>query len=178
MAVFGLNSGEAFRCGTDDEMKIARMKLIGDGALLIAGLWTPIAGSLVIGLAIWQTVRRHENPYPDILLAAVGVPVRSWVPERCPWMHGSTGGRESISGTERLPSHHRGCISLAIPQARQFPTRKRIATHTIQFNDDSIWGFARAAPGPQLIRCRTEIPDAGKLPRFLVALIVAIGYFD
>jgi len=51
---------------------ILRLLAVADGALLILGLWTPIAGSLVIGLAIWQVVLRHENPYPGVLLAAMG----------------------------------------------------------------------------------------------------------
>lgn len=45
---------------------------IGDGALILAGLWTPIAGFFVIGIAIAQTIVHHENPYPAILLATIG----------------------------------------------------------------------------------------------------------
>lgn len=63
---------ENFHSGEPAAFVILRLLAIGDGALLIAGLWTPIAGSLVIGLAIFQTVLRHENPYPGILLAAMG----------------------------------------------------------------------------------------------------------
>ncbi len=63
---------EKFQAGEPTGSVILRLLAVAVGALLIAGLWTPIAGSLVIGLAIWQTVLRHENPYPDILLAAMG----------------------------------------------------------------------------------------------------------
>jgi uncharacterized membrane protein YphA (DoxX/SURF4 family) len=63
---------DQFQTGEPAASLMLRLLAIGDGALLIAGLWTPIAGSLVIGLAIWQTVLRHENPYPGILLAAMG----------------------------------------------------------------------------------------------------------
>jgi uncharacterized membrane protein YphA (DoxX/SURF4 family) len=63
---------ENFQAGEQAASLVLRLLAIADGALLIAGLWTPIAGSLVIGLAIWQTVLRHENPYPGILLAAMG----------------------------------------------------------------------------------------------------------
>lgn len=63
---------DQFQTGEPAASVMLRLLAIGDGALLIAGLWTPIAGSLVIGLAIWQTVVRHENPYPGILLAAMG----------------------------------------------------------------------------------------------------------
>ena len=63
---------QTFQTGEPLASLLLRLLAIGDGALLVAGLWTPIAGSLVIGLAIWQTVLRHENPYPGILLAAMG----------------------------------------------------------------------------------------------------------
>jgi len=63
---------ERFQAGETPAALILRLLEIADGALLFAGLWTPIAGSLVIGLAIWQTVLHHENPYPGILLAAMG----------------------------------------------------------------------------------------------------------
>ena len=55
-----------------DRVLILRLLAIADGVLLISGLWTPIAGSLVIGFAIWQTVLHQENPYPGILLASIG----------------------------------------------------------------------------------------------------------
>jgi putative oxidoreductase len=45
---------------------------IGDGALLLAGLWTPIAGSLVVVVAVWETLVRYERPHPGVLLAAMG----------------------------------------------------------------------------------------------------------
>ena len=63
---------QTFQTGEPLPSLLLRLLAIADGALLVAGLWTPIAGSLVIGLAIWQTVLRHENPYPGILLAAMG----------------------------------------------------------------------------------------------------------
>ena len=49
-----------------------RALAIGDGALLVVGLWTPITGALVIGLTIWQVWLFHEGLYPGILLAAMG----------------------------------------------------------------------------------------------------------
>ena len=63
---------QTFQTGEPLASLLLRLLAIVDGALLVAGLWTPIAGSLVIGLAIGQTVLRHENPYPGILLAAMG----------------------------------------------------------------------------------------------------------
>ena len=61
-----------FQAGEPPASLLLRLLAIVDGALLVVGLWTPIAGSLVVGLAIWQTVLRHENPYPGMLLAAMG----------------------------------------------------------------------------------------------------------
>jgi len=61
-----------FQSGEPAASLIFRVLAIGDGALLIAGLWTPIAGVLVIGLAIWRVWLFHEDLYPGILLAAMG----------------------------------------------------------------------------------------------------------
>jgi putative oxidoreductase len=41
--------------------------------LLCAGLWTPIAGSMMAGVAVWTAFSRTGDPWPLILLAAVGV---------------------------------------------------------------------------------------------------------
>jgi putative oxidoreductase len=43
-----------------------------DGALLVTGLWTPIAGPLVIVLSTWGIVVQHQDPHFAVLLAAVG----------------------------------------------------------------------------------------------------------
>jgi putative oxidoreductase len=45
---------------------------IADGAFLIAGLWTPIAGPLVIALSFRMVLVEHDDPQPGILLAAIG----------------------------------------------------------------------------------------------------------
>jgi putative oxidoreductase len=41
--------------------------------LLCAGLWTPIAGGMLGGLAIWTAFSRTDDPWALILLAAVGI---------------------------------------------------------------------------------------------------------
>lgn len=63
---------EKFQAGEPAASLILRLLAVADGALLVAGLWTPIAGCLVIALAIWQTLFHHESPYPFILLATMG----------------------------------------------------------------------------------------------------------
>ena len=45
---------------------------IVDGALLAAGLWTPVAGPLVIVLSTWGILVQHQDPHSGILLAAIG----------------------------------------------------------------------------------------------------------
>jgi len=45
---------------------------IGGGALLIAGLWTPIAGFLVVIVGFWSALTRSNDPYPCVLFAAIG----------------------------------------------------------------------------------------------------------
>ena len=42
------------------------------GLFLLAGLWTPIAGSLVAAIGIWFAFTRAEDPLASILLATIG----------------------------------------------------------------------------------------------------------
>ena len=63
---------QTFQVGETPAFLVLSLLAIGDGALLLAGLWTPIAGILVIGITIGQTIVHHENPYPAILLATIG----------------------------------------------------------------------------------------------------------
>jgi putative oxidoreductase len=63
---------QKIQTGQPMEQAILEILLIGDGALLVAGLWTPIAGSLVVILALWDTIAQHRNPCPCILLATIG----------------------------------------------------------------------------------------------------------
>ena len=50
------------------------MVIEGAAALLLcAGLWTPIAGSMLAGVAVWTAFSPTGDPWALILLAAVGV---------------------------------------------------------------------------------------------------------
>jgi putative oxidoreductase len=51
---------------------IVALFAIVDGALLATGLWTPIAGPLVIALSTWGILVQHQDPHPGILLAVIG----------------------------------------------------------------------------------------------------------
>ena len=43
------------------------------GILLLVGLWTPIAGSLVAALAIWHGIAEPGNPWANIFLGTIGI---------------------------------------------------------------------------------------------------------
>ena len=44
----------------------------GAGILLLAGLWTPVAGALVAIVEVWITFSRPSDPWIPIMLAALG----------------------------------------------------------------------------------------------------------
>ena len=46
---------------------------IGVGVLLLAGLWTPIAGALQAIIEVWSFLSRGEGTILNLLLAALGV---------------------------------------------------------------------------------------------------------
>jgi uncharacterized membrane protein YphA (DoxX/SURF4 family) len=43
----------------------------GAGLLLLVGLWTPIAGLLVLALEVWHVFSQPQDPWPHILLATL-----------------------------------------------------------------------------------------------------------
>jgi uncharacterized membrane protein YphA (DoxX/SURF4 family) len=45
---------------------------IGAGLLLLVGLWTPLAGLLVVVLEAGMLLARPQDPWPHILLATLG----------------------------------------------------------------------------------------------------------
>jgi putative oxidoreductase len=63
---------EQCRAGLPTGSLIVGLFAIVDGVLLATGLWTPIAGPLVIALCTWGILLQHEDPRPGILLAAIG----------------------------------------------------------------------------------------------------------
>ena len=63
---------QELRAGQPIGRTILDILAIGDGALLIAGLWTPIAGSLVVILAIWAALVQNSIPWSSTLLATIG----------------------------------------------------------------------------------------------------------
>ena len=51
----------------------ARFIAIGVGSLLLAGLWTPVAGGLQAIIEVWTIFAREAPPSTHVLLAALGV---------------------------------------------------------------------------------------------------------
>ena len=69
------NGIENFQSGQSIASVILNVLAAADGALLLVGLWTPIAGSLVVLLALWDALAQHATVCPVILTAAIGVGV-------------------------------------------------------------------------------------------------------
>lgn len=46
---------------------------IAAGILLLAGLWTPITGSLVAVLGIWNSITEPGDPWANIFLGTIGI---------------------------------------------------------------------------------------------------------
>ena len=47
------------------------MLTAGPGILLLAGLWTPVAGALVVVIEIWNAFSQPGDPWTYILLASI-----------------------------------------------------------------------------------------------------------
>jgi len=55
------------------ERAILHVLSTGTGLLLLAGLWTPIAGTLVATLNLWNTFSQPGDPWIHILLGTLGI---------------------------------------------------------------------------------------------------------
>jgi len=51
---------------------ILQVVAAGAGILLLAGLWTPIAGALVAVIALWKTFSQPGDPWTNIMLGTLG----------------------------------------------------------------------------------------------------------
>jgi putative oxidoreductase len=68
-----IGGAEKCRAGQSIGSLVVGLCAIVDGALLATGLWTPIAGPLVLLLSTWGILVQQEDPRAGILLAAIGV---------------------------------------------------------------------------------------------------------
>jgi putative oxidoreductase len=59
--------------GPPAQLFIADVLGIVAGMLLLVGLWTPIAGSLVATLGIWNSITEPGNPWANIFLGTIGI---------------------------------------------------------------------------------------------------------
>ena len=54
------------------EPTILLVLAIGAGLLLLVGLWTPIAGTLVVIIEVWTVFSRSGDPWICVLLGTLG----------------------------------------------------------------------------------------------------------
>jgi uncharacterized membrane protein YphA (DoxX/SURF4 family) len=62
---------DVMRSGPPTAMPAAALAIVA-GLFLLAGLWTPIAGSLVAAIGIWFAFTQAEDPLASVLLATIG----------------------------------------------------------------------------------------------------------
>jgi len=60
------------RTGTPMRLAVPDVIAIVVGFLLLAGLWTPIAGLFVAVLSFWNAFSQPGDPWADILLGTLG----------------------------------------------------------------------------------------------------------
>ena len=58
--------------GHQIETFILNLLATGAGLLLLAGLWTPIAGAMVAFLELWKALSQPVDPWTHILLGTLG----------------------------------------------------------------------------------------------------------
>ncbi|MGD0648876.1 MAG: hypothetical protein ABR971_12885 [Acidobacteriaceae bacterium] len=58
--------------GPQIEAFLLNLLATGAGLLLLAGLWTPIAGAMVAFLELWKALSQPVDPWTHILLGTVG----------------------------------------------------------------------------------------------------------
>jgi putative oxidoreductase len=59
--------------GIASESLFFKVVAIADGALLLAGLWTPIAGSVAVALELWNIVAGTGDLWANILLGSMAI---------------------------------------------------------------------------------------------------------
>ncbi len=65
------------------EQALFSILAIGDGILLVTGLWTPIAGLMVVLLTLWNVLVQHVNLNSGTLLATIGAALALVGPGAC-----------------------------------------------------------------------------------------------
>ena len=62
----------ALRGGPPLELAVLRVVMIGVGMLLLAGLWTPIAGTIAAIIAVWHVFSQPGDPWSCVMLGTLG----------------------------------------------------------------------------------------------------------
>ena len=62
----------ALQNGPSPESAILHVVTTGVGLLLLAGLWTPIAGALTTAFALWNAFSHPGDPWSCIMLGTLG----------------------------------------------------------------------------------------------------------
>jgi putative oxidoreductase len=58
--------------GPSIQLTVLSVLTIGAGLFLLAGLWTPVAGTLVAAIELWTTFLLPENVWISILVGTIG----------------------------------------------------------------------------------------------------------
>ena len=67
-----LDAGSKLSSGLPLQTTLIMASLVGSGLLLIAGLWTPLAGTTVAGIEISQALTSAQDPLVCLLTGSVG----------------------------------------------------------------------------------------------------------
>ena len=59
------------RIGPADPLVLGALGMAA-ALLLVAGFWTPVAGTLTAALGLWNAISKPGDPWADILLATIG----------------------------------------------------------------------------------------------------------
>ena len=71
-SVLLLRAGSKLWSDAPIQTTLTSVSLTGSGLLLIAGLWTPLAGTLVAVIEIWRILTMGEDPLVCLLAGTIG----------------------------------------------------------------------------------------------------------
>ena len=71
-SVLLLRAGSKLWSDPPIQTTLTSASLTGAGLLLIAGLWTPLTGTLVAVIEIWRFLTMHEDPLVCLLAGTIG----------------------------------------------------------------------------------------------------------
>ena len=68
-----IRATESIHTGIPPAPIILNLLAVGDGLLLVSGLWTPVAGPLLAVLIVWSAAAGYVSISPTILTVTIGV---------------------------------------------------------------------------------------------------------